>query len=362
MQESKRQLTPSPISTPAKLTADAFSIAVEIKQSDTALPALLKSIYLDKKPDYDYLPIQGSDQPFRQQLQLLMGAIHSWAQENKLDETAQLNITNFNDYLFAAAGEKQAPIYFIDIKKNLEKIMSLLKHPDIAPLRKKSQLAELASNLTMCGPGLYRHIESTCQALESPVSLSHWLAEHRTNLIYLYAEKHITEQKIDPGNSIHVHNVFLLHAVKKSWAPLTKITNINEHFTSLAKVTPAILQDFEIHFLTQFNIRSIVDFLCTSFIAELNRQRKQLVGDVSAKSEGIPFDTKIMELKDSLLANLDLKFDSSIFDQNEEEGKIYIKFNAKLFKQCLLKQWHEINFSSSILIYFWKYIFCRHLG
>lgn len=356
VKEIKREFkkTDLPPSGLLQLTPDAFTKAPEIKRLDKDFTQSLQSLY-KSTPHYS---ITEKDL-FQTQMKTLLNAISQWGRENKLNTNELKNIDNFCDYLFTLAGEQQPPMFFIDIKKNLENILSLLHSSHIPELRKKSLASELARNMVMCGPGLYRHIESTRQRMENPVSWGAWLAECRTTLIGMLADKHIAENKIPDGNSIHVHNAFLMHAIKKGWAPLSNVDQIKEHFIDkkITKIDENVLQRFENEFLKQYNFRYIIDFISTSFISEFQNQRRQLEGVKENEGAKIPFSNKIIQIEQSLLTALNFDVESvfeTVMEAEKTESKEvkeekkekkadteFLQFKPEFLKNAILKYCYD---------------------
>lgn len=352
--ELRKEHKTNAVSQSMHLKADAFAKVTEIKSQDDAFPKFLESLYPDQKLENQY---SAQNTEFKNQMEKLLKAIEVWGRENKLDEKRLNKVTGFCNHLFTVAGEQQPAIFYESIKHNLEKILFSLNNSTIPKPRRQSLLSELAENLSVCGPGLYLHIEAIRYMLENPISLANWLAELRTNIITSLAEKHVKQYNIEDGNSLHAHTAFLIHALKKGWNPLSNVTEINELFLQVAQVNPFILEIFETNFLDQFNLRAIRDFIRTSFSAELQRQ-------LSEKSRIYPgwvlYNQKVVE---SLLKALHLNLKENIFDLEDKEVKEdkksetkeikkeekeneapFMRINAELFNLSFLKSCYEEDF------------------
>lgn len=285
-------------------------------------------------------------QPYKTQMQQLLQAVAQWAEKAKLGADIIKPINQFTRHFYEAALDKQPDVYYEAIKKDLEKIFYALCNPNIKLSRKKSELTALARNLGVCGPGLFEHIEDALKALELPISLPHWLADLRDKIIYQFVEEYAARTQIFEGNVGHAHAAFQIHAANNGWAPMTEVKEIKEHYLYLVKIKQADYQLFEKTFLEQYNLKNIIEYIATSFIAEFNCQRKEVVGvtEEEVKSDWILYNPKLIQIANNILNSLDLNFDDEPFDKKEENQKFFLKFNPVLFKQLFLKHCYSNQF------------------
>ena len=203
------------------------------------------------------------DKEFKTQFLKLIDLLQDWGTENKCGvEISSFSYIKSNFFNPSLTGS-QSSIYFETIKMNLEKILLALRNKKLDLKVRKKEFTRLCNHFTVCGPGLYTHIEAAQTALCSASSISNWLKNLRTFIIETYCNQFIEKNKVSGGNSIHVINAFSSYALDQHWTSNFTAGQIDDPFTSHVNIDADDLLAFHEYFITEYNplaIRECIEF------------------------------------------------------------------------------------------------------
>ncbi len=301
------------IVSPPYVTSAAFEPALEIKE-DKGSPYGAGIACIEKYPK------NGSNEerkPFEDQFNQLLDQYKIWGRKHgiytfEIEQFILLLQQNF--FPPSHYANKQEPIYFETIKKNLEKIMLLLQNDQISLEKRITAYHDLCNDFGNCAPGLHLHIEHARFFLSSNISLNYWLADFRTNIIKDYAIKYNTKHNITEIYSVHTVKLLTDDADVQNWNPAFSAGHVNDKYAP--RITEKDRADFRDYFVREFNPTAIRQCIQLNLHGEMNKIFDTLgfnIKDEWKNSSHLNY-VEFTKRATSFLKNLGIKSQNDIFD------------------------------------------------
>lgn len=308
----------------------AFTAVIESKENSTRSP------YGNKVRRIKTYPKKSSKKPFQNQFKCLANKLKEWGDKYNIN-TEEMNIQSglMQDQFFMPGySDKQPPIFFETIKKNLESILLTLQDDTISLNKRINAYNSLCRHLGVCAPGLYTHIENIYFYLSSNISLSYWLTDFRTNLIRIYADRYNQAHHISASNSIHTLNAFTTYAKNQNWNPAFSTAKIDDSYIS--NLTENDLIDFHHYFLSEFNPTAIHDCIQMNLNIEMKKIFDSLgLTNDEWKSVAMGNYGEFINQAKNLLQNLGIKNDIYDFiELNEDDSAFRLHHDAIINILC----------------------------
>jgi len=251
----------------ADLRYDFVTIFQNLPKQAFAIPPLMKptrEMKIYKASPVSTYKKGGKNTEFKKQFTQLLNSFENWGVINKCCGTSEkhgLHSIQQNFFTEEYSG-MQLNHYFENNKNNLEQIYKILNDDFVELSKKTKQYSILCKNLSMCSPGISGHIASVLIDLKSSVSLAKWLAEKRTSIIHIAADKHNKTNKISDNVSIHTYLTLHKEASTEQWNPLMDVKELKDPFASLAGFANdekgnLHREDFRLFFMKEYNPETI---------------------------------------------------------------------------------------------------------
>lgn len=274
---------------------------------------------------------------YQEQFYKLIQAYVDWGKQNKCyEQTVEsgLRVLKFNIFRSDYSG-KQSAYYFDFIKLTLEKIWFILndKNADLPLLKKQAVYTNLCTQLDVCAPGIFNYVDNAYYWIIEKPSLNRWLGELRTNIIYEFADKHISKYHLRAGMDVHAKAAFLGYAINEGMSPMSRSDKIEDIYID-ATFALKEFANFQDHFFKSYTAESMMNHVVKKVLAELEAQLRQRA--LTVKNGWIPYDKKLCEHMSVYLKEADIfSDDATIFDVNDQFTEI--QFNKDLFKRHFLR-------------------------
>ena len=245
---------------------------------------------------------------FNKQFKHVIVKIKIWCSAHEISKELLMDFEKFSNQMQSRKFYSlQSPSFYTLIKKWLEIIaINLSDNLQLNDTIKARIMTDLLTEVRMCGPGLFNHIENAKNSLSSNQTIAAWLAMYRKTIVKSIASQHSIAKNILVGNRTHVENVFLKYAADQGWNAygFESLTAVNEIHTGLAGVTA---EDFELckkKFFEEYTPTSIMRELATLFNHHIFERIKKRYAENNNGRNCIKL-SNLQELRD-LLAGLPL--------------------------------------------------------
>lgn len=182
-----------------------------------------------------------------------------------LNLTSTFNNIKMIEKDFFSKTAKQPPVFFVNVKKNLEDFIVALQDKSISQQKRENAYRSICENISQCGSGLYTHLEAELLSLTSKDSLNNWLAEYRTSIIIEFAAMYSLQHSISTGDHVHLVTILSRYANNQGWNPEYCAEGVHDEVITVLQeeglINEETLISFHEYFTVNFNPRGIHRFI-----------------------------------------------------------------------------------------------------
>lgn len=249
------------------VSQNAFMPYEPIKIDSSSLTSALSILYGDE-PCYVY----AVDTKYKAQLSTLIDALANVVLKDEfnpdiehISQEVQLLKTKLEDTSYVSDNPQVQEAYYQTYKKNLETIFFLIK--DWEETKKRQFIMRLGERVMVCATGAHTQLAEILFELTEKPSLISWLAGLRKNILHQFAENWIMKNRIEDGNSIHVHYFCHTYAEDSGWniPGFNMISGYSDERFKPRSLNSTTQNELKSHFETQYNYQAMNDNIVVNF-------------------------------------------------------------------------------------------------